>query len=119
MYAEALHHAGYQVIDCADGRVALGVALRVAVSAVITEVGAEGEGCGWTLIDRLRRVPATASMPIIALVSRDVANDRARAIELGVARCFTVPLAPADLVRAVAEVSYDPRHGAADDSLTQ
>jgi DNA-binding response OmpR family regulator len=105
MYAEALHRAGYHVIDCADGRIAFGVALRVPVATLITEVGADGEGCGWTLINRLRDSASTAGVPIIALVSRDVTNDRTRAADVGADRCMTVPLMPDELIDAVAELA--------------
>jgi DNA-binding response OmpR family regulator len=101
MYAEALHHAGFNVIECADGRPAFDIALQTHLAAIVTEVGADGAGCGWRLIERLRHNLATAGVPIIALVSREIVHDRCRALEVGVDRCFITPLAPEDLLTAI------------------
>ena len=54
MYAEALHHAGFNVIECADGRPAYDIALQTRLVAIVTEVGSDGDACGWRLIDHLR-----------------------------------------------------------------
>ena len=105
MYAEALHHAGFNVIECADGRPAYDIALQMRLAAIVTEVGTDGDGCGWRLIDRLRHNTLTASVPIVALVSRQIVGDRCRALEVGVDRCFVTPLTPAELITAVAQVA--------------
>ena len=105
MYAEALHHAGFNVIECADGRPAYDIALQTRLVAIVTEVGSDGDACGWRLIDHLRHNTLTANVPIVALVSREIVGDRRRALEVGVDRCFVTPLDPAELITAVTEVS--------------
>ena len=104
MYAESLRHAGFDVVECADGVAAFEVALQARLAVVVTEVGKVGDGCGWTLIDRLRANAITARIPILALVSREIIHDQGRALDAGADRCFVIPLAPADFVAAVSEL---------------
>jgi DNA-binding response OmpR family regulator len=105
MYAEALHHAGFNVIECADGRTAYDIATQTRLAAVVTEVGTSGDGCGWQLIAHLRGNWRTARIPLVALVSREIVNDRCRALDSGVDRCFVTPLPPGELVAALSQVS--------------
>ena len=104
MYSDALHHAGFAVIECPDGRFAFDLACHVRLTAIVTEVGSNQAGSSWDLIERLRRDERTSGLPIIALGSRQPTEERDRAQASGV-EYFHTPLLPDELVRAIHRVA--------------
>jgi len=105
MYSDALHHAGFAVIECSDGRYAFGLACRMPLAAIVTEVGSNQAGSGWELIDRLRTDRRTFAIPIVALGSRDPNAERERSMASGANEYFHTPLFPEELVNAVRRVA--------------
>jgi two-component system, cell cycle response regulator DivK len=105
MYSDALHHAGFAVIECPDGRYAFGLACHVRLTAIVTEVGSNHAGCSWELIERLLADPRTSGIPIIALGSRQPTAERERSEACGVTEYFHTPLLPDELVRAIHRVA--------------
>ena len=105
MYSDALHHAGFVVIECPDGRYAFDLACHVRLTAIVTEVGSHHAGSSWDLIERLRTDDRTSAVPIIALGSRQPAAERERSQASGVTEYFHTPLLPDELVKAVHRVA--------------
>ena len=105
MYSDALHHAGFAVIECPNGSYAFDLACHVRLTAVVTEVGSNLAGSGWELIERLRTDGRTAAVPIIALGSRLPTAERERSKASGATEYFHTPLLPNDLVNAIHRVA--------------
>lgn len=105
MYSDALHHAGFAVIECPHGRFAFDLACQVQLTAIVTEVGSNQAGCSWELIERLRRDDRTCAVPIIALGSRQPTTERERSMASGASEHFHTPLLPDQLVAAIYRVA--------------
>lgn len=101
MYSVALQHAGYFVIECADGQRAVPLAIDRHPAVVITEVASEDDGCGWQLIAMLRDDSRTASIPIICAGRRRIAAERGQAQARGATEHFAIPLGPSELIDAI------------------
>jgi DNA-binding response OmpR family regulator len=104
MYSDALHHAGFAVIECPNGRYAFDLACHVRLTAIVTEVGSNHAGCSWELIERLRGDSRTSEIPIIALGSRQPTAEREQSEACG-AEYFMTPLLPDELVKAIHRVA--------------
>jgi two-component system chemotaxis response regulator CheY len=110
MYSDALYHAGFAVIECPDCRYAFDLACHVRLTAIVTEVGSSHTGCSWDLIERLRADNRTSALPIIALGSRQPAEERERSKASGATEYFHTPLLPDELVRAIHRVAHVSPH---------
>ena len=107
LYSDALHAAGFSVVECPQAHHALHLAASVGPVAIITEVGSERQESGWELIARLRENERTAQVPIIALGSRWILEEGKAALARGVTAYLPIPLSPPDLVEAVRRVTAD------------
>jgi DNA-binding response OmpR family regulator len=105
MYSDALHYAGFVVIECPNAQYAFDLACQVPLTAIVTEVGSNQAGSGWELIERLRSDHRTSGLPIIALGSRQPAAERERSMASGVNEYFHTPLLPDELINAIHRVA--------------
>jgi CheY-like chemotaxis protein len=69
--------------------------------AIVSDI-AMPNGTGYDLIKEVRRAPATASIPAIALTAFGRVEDRERAIAAGFDLHMTKPVDPQSLVDAIA-----------------
>jgi DNA-binding response OmpR family regulator len=100
MYALALKHAGYSVLQAATGTQGYQLALEERVFVVVAAVGVADQGCGWPFIRTLRHDSRTAHLPLVVLASADVIRDVEEAA-LGVAAVFVTPLLPNKLLETL------------------
>ncbi len=100
IYSTVLRHVGYDVVEAHDGAQAISLAHSVRPDLILMDISLP-EVDGWEATRILRGDPATSAIPIIALTAHALANDRARAVEVG----FTAYLAkPIEWRAVVAEV---------------
>ncbi|MBU4610524.1 response regulator [Achromobacter sp. GG226] len=82
MVAAVLESAGWPVLVANDGAEALSLLEREVVGLVITDLNMP-EMDGITLIERLRRLPALAEVPILVLTTEMDEDTKARARDAG------------------------------------
>ena len=93
----------FEVESTADGEEALLLAQESPPDAIILDWMIEGVS-GIEVCRRLRRVGATAAVPIIMLTARGEEADRIRGLETGADDYVTKPFSPRELVARVAAV---------------
>ena len=93
----------YQVESTADGEDALLLARESPPDLIILDWMIEGVS-GIEVCRRLRRLPATANVPIIMLTARTEEADRIRGLETGADDYVTKPFSPKELVARVSAV---------------
>jgi len=98
--ADKLAAAGARVALAADGRAGLEAALAASPDIAIVDVGLPGLN-GYDLARRLRAVPATAHIGLIALTGYGQESDRRCALDAGFDRHFVKPAAFGCLVDAI------------------
>lgn len=108
IYRTMLEHAGYPVIEAADGRSALQLARSERPDLILMDI-AIPEVDGWTVTRILKEDPATAGIPIIALTAHALQEDRLKAVEAGCDGYLAKPVAPRDVVDEVARFVGSPR----------
>jgi two-component system phosphate regulon response regulator PhoB len=94
---------GFDVRQTPDGEEALMLAQEQAPDIVLLDWMVEGIS-GIEVCRRLRRLPATANVPIIMLTARGEEEDRIRGLETGADDYVTKPFSPRELVARVAAV---------------
>jgi two-component system phosphate regulon response regulator PhoB len=98
-----LRRADYDVQFTPDGEEALMMVRESAPDLVLLDWMIEGIS-GIELCRRLRRLPATANVPIIMLTARGEEADRIRGLETGADDYVTKPFSPRELVARVGAV---------------
>lgn len=78
IYSAFLGHNGYHVLVASDLDEGLSAARRLLPAAIVTELF-DPTLQGWRVLDSLRSDPATARIPIIALSTFVLPDDRRRA----------------------------------------
>ena len=94
---------GYEVRVTGDGDEALVFAAEEAPDLVILDWMIEGTS-GIEVCRRLRRIKATAHVPIIMLTAREAEDDRIRGLETGADDYLTKPFSPRELLARVSAV---------------
>ncbi len=82
MLSRRLQKRGYEVIVAENGAQALSLARTREPDLVLMDVGLPDLD-GWEVTLLLKRDPATARLPVIALTAHALASDRDRAFEVG------------------------------------
>ena len=93
----------FEVDTTADGEDALLIARETPPDLIILDWMIEGVS-GIEVCRRLRRLPATANVPIIMLTARTEESDRIRGLETGADDYVTKPFSPKELVARVSAV---------------
>jgi two-component system, OmpR family, phosphate regulon response regulator PhoB len=93
----------FEVDWTADGEDALLIARETPPDLIILDWMIEGVS-GIEVCRRLRRLPATANVPIIMLTARIEESDRIRGLETGADDYVTKPFSPKELVARVSAV---------------
>ena len=94
---------GFAVRHCADGEEALLLAREKVPDVVLLDWMVPGLS-GLEVCRQLRRIPATANVPIIMLTARGEEEDRVRGLETGADDYVAKPFSPRELVARVAAV---------------
>jgi two-component system, OmpR family, phosphate regulon response regulator PhoB len=98
-----LQRADYSVRQTADGEEALLLAQERAPDLVLLDWMVESLS-GIEVCRRLRRLPATANVPIIMLTARGEEEDRIRGLETGADDYVTKPFSPRELIARLGAV---------------
>lgn len=100
---ERLRSQDYEVVTAADGASAVATARSERPHLVLLDLGLP-VGDGFTVIERLKRIPTGGNPPIVVLSARQSAPDRDRALKLGAAEYFTKPFDNDQLLRTIREL---------------
>ena len=111
-----LRRESHDVVQTADGEEALLLAAERTPDLVLLDWMIEGIP-GIEVCRRLRRTPATATVPIIMLTARGEEADRIRGLETGADDYVTKPFSPRELVARVTAVLRRVRPAAAGETL--
>jgi len=101
---------GFRVVEARDGRSGIELAGRLVPLAILLDIQLP-ELDGYAVAGELRRVPALASVPIIAVTSYAMLGDRERCLAAGATGYLEKPINPDTFVEQV--VSLLPGEGAA------
>jgi DNA-binding response OmpR family regulator len=91
---------GYETVFAADAFSVINVARVQLPDLVILDLGLPG-GDGYVVIERLKRIPALAFIPIIVVSARDVRGNEERALKAGVKAFLQKPADNAELLAAI------------------
>ena len=101
-----LEFYGADIYTASNGADGLGVIKAVRPRFIITDLSMPIMD-GWELITRLKRDPATAEIPIIALTAHAMIGDRERAIAAGFHNYLTKPLTASNFMRDLLNLLMD------------
>ncbi len=96
-----LSNAGFEVLTASDGEEGLQVAIEEIPDLIITDYQMPFL-TGLEMCQRLKQVPATASIPVIMLTARGFALDDADLRSVNILKCLGKPFSPRELVACVA-----------------
>jgi two-component system, cell cycle response regulator DivK len=86
-----LRKNGYQIFSVGDGSEALAAAAREQPDLILMDMTLPGMD-GWEVTTELRRRPAIANIPVIALTAHTLPGDRERALAAGCDEYETKPV---------------------------
>src|SRR2546421_11467473 len=95
-----LEATGYLVARAADAASALTVVNREPPDLILLDLGLPA-GDGYLVLERLRKIEALASIPVLIVTGRGDAETRKRVEALGVAPVVTKPVGTDVLLRAI------------------
>ena len=95
MLARRLIHKGYDIITAADGARAILLARQALPDLILMDMGLPLVS-GWQAVHRLKTLPETQAIPIIALTAYAMPEDRARSLGVG---CDEFQAKPIDFAR--------------------
>ena len=101
-----LERAGYRVLVATDGAVGVDMARSESPDLIVLDLILPGVD-GWEAARRLRADPETEAIPIIALSSSAMPDDRQRALDAGCDRFDTKPVDFARLEGLINELLSD------------
>lgn len=97
---------GYEVLFAADAASALMIALKDNPDLIILDIGLPA-GDGYTVIERLKKYPKLACIPVIILSARGAVENRQRALDAGAYAFFQKPADNNQLLRSI-RAALDP-----------
>jgi DNA-binding response OmpR family regulator len=95
---DALRFAGYEVLDCDNGRTGLELALEMSVDLILLDVMMPGVD-GFTVLTELRRV--RPALPVIMVTARGAEEDRVRGLCDGADDYVVKPFSAKELLARV------------------
>jgi DNA-binding response OmpR family regulator len=90
----------YAPIFAGDGVSAVAAAQREHPDLIVLDLGLPG-GDGFTVLDRIRRIPRLSGIPIIVLTAQDPKATRERSLGLGAEAFFEKPVDSAEFLAAI------------------
>lgn len=100
MYAKAMEHYGYRVLQAADGAEGVRIAQAERPDVILMDIAMPVLDA-WGAMHLLQANPDTAAIPVIALTGFTSAGDRAGALEAGFASFLPKPCEPRRVVEEV------------------
>ena len=100
MLSRRLARRGYEVVIAVDGEDGIVKALAESPALILMDLGLPGLD-GWEAARRLKALPQTKAIPILALSAHSMANDREEALAAG---CEDFDSKPVDLPRLLAKM---------------
>jgi two-component system, cell cycle response regulator DivK len=101
MLGRRLEKRGFALCYAETGEAALDVAPREMPDLILMDIGLGSGIDGLETTRRLKAVPQTAAIPVIALTAHALATDRERSLEAG---CIDYDTKPVDLTRLLAKI---------------
>jgi CheY-like chemotaxis protein len=106
VYSTILRHHGFRTVEAVDGEDGLEKASESTPDLVILDISLPRMD-GWTVAQRLRGTPATASVPMLALTAHASPGDRERAKREGFNGYLAKPCDPAAVLSEVRRLIGD------------
>ncbi len=103
IYRLMLEHQGFRVLLAGRGDEALRLARKEHPAVILMDISLPGMN-GWEATRILKSDARTAKIPVIALTAHALAEDRARAEEIGFDAYLPKPVEPRTVVRAIREI---------------
>ncbi len=100
MLSRRLARRGYEVAIAVDGEQGLAMAQAETPALILMDMSLPGLD-GWEATRRLKAMPATQRIPVIALTAHAMAGDREKAVAAG---CDDFDTKPIDLDRLLAKI---------------
>jgi DNA-binding response OmpR family regulator len=98
---------GYDTCFASDALASISEARKQQPNLVILDLGLPG-GDGFVVIERLKRHPSLAVIPIIVVSARDVSGNRERAIKAGAKVYLQKPVDNVELLAIIRETLGEP-----------
>jgi two-component system cell cycle response regulator DivK len=103
MYAEYLQIRGFRVIPCSDSQASIEVARWSKPDIILLELRMTGMN-GIQVLRELRKEPALAEVPVVALTASVMTRERAAADAAGFTELLPKPFFPEDLATAIVRI---------------
>ena len=103
IYSTYFAHAGFRVIEAADGEQGIALARSEQPDVILMDVSIPIID-GWEATRRLKADPVTAHIPVIALTAHALAADRERALDVGCDDYLPKPVEPRAVVEAIERI---------------
>ena len=100
IYCTVLRHLGYIVLEAQDGVQAVELARSAQPDLILMDISIPRRD-GWEAPRVLRGDPRTSASPIIALTAHALADDRARASQVGFTSYLAKPIEPRVVVAEI------------------
>lgn len=100
IYCTVLRHLGYIVLEAQDGVQAVELARSAQPDLILMDISIPRMD-GWEATRVLRGDPRTSAIPIIALTAHALADDRARASQVGFSSYLAKPIEPRVVVAEI------------------
>jgi CheY-like chemotaxis protein len=100
MLSRRLIKKGYEVVMALDGEQALEMARAEALDLILMDISLPGLD-GWEATRRLKAMPETRTIPIIALTAHAMAGDREKCLEAG---CDDYDTKPVEFPRLLGKI---------------
>ncbi len=98
-----LQKDGYQVETAEDARIGLTKASAGGFDLIISDIMMPGMD-GFQLLQELRKVPASKSVPVIFITAMDEQRDKIKGLNLGAVEYITKPFSTRELLEKIKEV---------------
>jgi DNA-binding response OmpR family regulator len=104
---------GYDTFFASDALAAVAEARKQNPDLILLDLGLPA-GDGFTVMERLKRIPATSVIPIIVVSARDVRVNQLRAIQAGAFAFLLKPVDNAELLAVIRHALGEPAQPKAD-----
>ena len=117
IYQTILEHAGYRVLECADGRSAIECVRAESPDLVLMDIAMPSLD-GWEATRILKADPSTSGIPVVALTARALPEDRLRGQQAGFEAYLTKPIEPRQVLEEVKRLLGEPPGSSPAEELT-
>ena len=100
MLKPRLERKGYTVLVAADGEAGIALAQREKPDLILMDLELPGID-GWEATRKLKNLPETSSIPVIAVSAHAMSGDRERALEAGCDEFEAKPVAMPELLTKI------------------